>query len=122
VRTWCPVSRETPASAKTGRALGRAEGEKATDTSGEGIAGDKAVGAELFGLHCAGCHYADRETDRIGPGLKNLLKNETLPGGRTATLANVRSQIADPVGTMPSFANLLSAEETDHLLAYLDTL
>jgi mono/diheme cytochrome c family protein len=80
-------------------------------------------GKEVFDRHCVLCHYADRLESKLGPGLKGLLRGETFPAsGQPATLENVRRQLLEPTGGMPSFKTTLSEEDLEALLAYLDTL
>jgi cytochrome c553 len=51
------------------------------------LEGNAEKGASLFKSYCATCHYADKETIKIGPGFKGILKKEYLPVSRkTATL------------------------------------
>jgi len=79
-------------------------------------------GKILFQSKCSSCHYAEKEDKKHGPGLKNLLKNETLPySGKPATVENVKQQLIKPILTMPSFTNL-SEQELADLLAYLETI
>lgn len=80
-------------------------------------------GKDIFEEHCAFCHHADRLDSKLGPGLKGILKAETLPAsGRPATRENVRDQLVKPVGGMPSFKTTLSEEDLGALLVYLGTL
>ncbi len=84
--------------------------------------GPAKIGASLFAKNCAGCHHADKTETKIGPGLKGLFKQETLPAsGRPANEENVRAQIKTPFRAMPPFAHL-SEEEITALLAFLETL
>jgi mono/diheme cytochrome c family protein len=84
--------------------------------------GDVEIGALHFNSKCASCHYADREEAKNGPGLKNLLKKESLPSSkRPATAENVMLQLKSPWRVMPSFHSLLEHELAD-LMAYLKTL
>jgi len=86
------------------------------------IQGSMETGAILFQNKCNSCHFSDKEDSKLGPGLKNLLKKETLPhSGRPATIDNVRQQLIRPILTMPSFANLSEQEMAD-LFSYLETL
>jgi len=85
-------------------------------------------GKALFDRNCKMCHNADKAVAKVGPGLKDLFKNQELPSTRRpATEANVRAQIeqgnphAKPMG-MPGFANKLSDREMQALLDYLKTL
>ena len=74
------------------------------------------------------CHYADQTKNKIGPGLKGVMKNKQLPfSHKPATVANVREQIekGDPKGKpmpMPPFATKLSTKQLSDLVAYLKTL
>lgn len=86
------------------------------------IVGDTAKGALLFGNRCASCHHPNDEEPAGGPGLKGLTKKKTLPeSGRPATEEGIRSQLFNPVGSMPSFS-FLSGTELADLMAYLKTL
>jgi len=86
------------------------------------IQGHVDSGKILFQNKCSSCHYAEKEDKKIGPGLKNLLKNETLPhSGRLASVENVKQQLIKPILMMPAFTNLSKQELVD-LFAYLETL
>jgi mono/diheme cytochrome c family protein len=99
------------------------------------VAGASAVerGAQLFKARgCINCHHPDRESLfeekdartgwKIGPGLKNVLKNDVLPAsGRPATEENVQNQIRTGGKGMPPFATL-GEDEVSDLIAYLKTL
>jgi mono/diheme cytochrome c family protein len=86
------------------------------------IEGDPAGGETVFSGNCASCHASDSEDWFIGPGLKGILARETFPESRRpATVANLVSQIVDPVGVMPAFSSLSDREMAD-LLAYMKTL
>lgn len=83
---------------------------------------DVQRGKAIFAAKCSGCHFDDREDIKHGPGLKGLLKKDTLPhSGRPATLENVKQQLLRPILTMPGFATL-PAQELADLLEYLKTL
>ena len=98
-------------------------GGPADDRADEVALGDASVGQEVFLINCAGCHNHDSADPRIGPGLAGLFDRERLTlGDRPVTRATVRSQIVDPLGTMPSFDGFLSDSELDDLVAYLETL
>lgn len=84
--------------------------------------GSTERGERLFTSKCSSCHYADREDNKSGPGLANLLQKETLPASRRpATLENVTAQLKRPFMAMPAFKNLTEQELAD-LLAYLKIL
>jgi cytochrome c553 len=79
-------------------------------------------GRTLFLSKCATCHDPDSTTTTVGPGLKGLLKNPTLPISKhPATVESVRFQLRQPMGRMPSY-DYLSDDEMSDLLAYLNTL
>jgi len=86
------------------------------------IVGDAARGASLYKTNCLSCHYADSEDEKVGPGLKNLFKKETLPySDRPVNVENVKQQLLKPVFVMPSFTQFSQQEMAD-LMAYLKTL
>jgi cytochrome c len=86
------------------------------------------AGQKIFEQQCALCHYADQTKNKIGPGLKGVMKNKELPfSHKPATVANVREQIekGNPKGKpmpMPPFAGKLSAKDMSNLIAYLKAL
>lgn len=79
-------------------------------------------GRALFLSRCSSCHDPVSTNTIVGPGLKGLLKNPTLPISKhPATAESVRFQLRQPTGRMPSFA-YLSDDEMGDLIAYLNTL
>ena len=98
-----------------------------TTVAGEadsGVSGPSSVGRgqALFDNQCSFCHFADRTDSKMGPGLKGVLKGETLPAsGRPATPENVTQQLLNPYQNMPSFTSM-SEQEIEDLLVYLKTL
>jgi mono/diheme cytochrome c family protein len=83
--------------------------------------GDAATGKELFDTKCAICHNVDSTEKKIGPGLKGI-KDGKLPSGKEATYKNVMDNLNQGGGGMPAFEKLLTAEEKDHIIAYVMTL
>jgi cytochrome c2 len=84
--------------------------------------GSAEKGAILFKSNCLSCHYADKEENKHGPGLKNILKKEKLPfSKRPSSIENIKKQLKTPFLTMPSFVSL-SQQEIADLIAYLKTL
>jgi hypothetical protein len=70
--------------------------------------------------HTGNVHKVPYET---GPGLKGLFDRKTLPAsGRPVAEEDVRQQIRDPHEKMPSFANRLTDDERDKIVAYLKIL
>jgi Cytochrome c/Family of unknown function (DUF6529) len=80
-------------------------------------------GKILFEAKCVFCHDArSTRATSIGPGLRGILMNPTLPvSGKPASAENVRLQLIEPFSKMPSF-NRLREEEIADLIAYLNTL
>lgn len=83
--------------------------------------GDVDKGKEVF-EQCAVCHNADSTEKKMGPGLKGLFKHDKLKNGKKVTEANVKAIINAGGNGMPAYSDMLSAEETDNVLAYLKTL
>ena len=83
--------------------------------------GDAAKGKEVFD-QCSVCHNADSTETKVGPGLKGLFKMDKLVNGKPVTEANVREIINAGGNGMPAYADMLSDEERDNLIAYLKTL
>ncbi len=85
-------------------------------------------GKKVFDQNCSLCHFPNETTTKIGPGLKGLFKNKTLPySHRPTTVANVQEQIekGNPAGKpmpMPPFGGKLSKTQISDLIAYLKTL
>lgn len=84
--------------------------------------GHMESGRILFENRCSFCHFADKNENKSGPGLKGLFQLEGLPvSGQPVTHKNIRSQITSPDGMMPAFTDLTEKDLSD-LLAYLKTL
>jgi mono/diheme cytochrome c family protein len=94
-------------------------------TAKAATAGDPAAGKALFQKHCNLCHYADKTTNKIGPGLKGVFTAKELPKShRPVSDASVREQIekGNAAKGMPAFGAKLSKAEIDNLIAYLKSL
>ena len=83
--------------------------------------GDAEQGKKTF-EQCAICHNADTGEKKVGPSLKGLFQRNKLKNGKSVSDENVLSMINSGGGGMPSFADKLSQEEKDNLLAYLHSL
>jgi cytochrome c2 len=84
--------------------------------------GDAAKGKEVF-EQCSVCHNADSTERKMGPGLKGLFKKSKLDSnGKPVTDANVLDKINEGGNGMPSYKDMLTADEKANLLAYLKTL
>jgi len=84
-------------------------------------AGDAAKGKETF-EQCAVCHNTDTDERKMGPSLKGLFKREKLVNGKPVTVDNVKALINSGGNGMPSYADMLSDEEKNNVIAYLKTL
>ena len=80
-----------------------------------------AKGKEVF-EQCAICHNVDSDEEKMGPALKGLFKKAKLKNEKPATEENVRAIVKAGGNGMPGYEELLSAEEMDHLIAYLKTV
>ena len=86
------------------------------------LQGHTETGSRLFAGRCAGCHYADREDQKTGPGLKGLFRRSALPvSGRPVTVDSVLRQLKSPFASMPAMTGLTEQDLAD-LLAYLKTI
>jgi mono/diheme cytochrome c family protein len=84
--------------------------------------GDPESGGKIFDENCSSCHATDNDDSGFAPGLKGVLKKDTLPdSGRPATVENIKSQLREPVGMMPSY-NSITGQDLADLIEYLKTL
>ncbi|MGD0298305.1 MAG: c-type cytochrome [Bryobacteraceae bacterium] len=83
--------------------------------------GDTEQGKKVF-EQCAVCHNADTAETKVGPSLKGLFQRKKLKNGKPVSDESVLAKINSGGGGMPSFADTLSADEKDNLLAYLHSL
>jgi mono/diheme cytochrome c family protein len=93
----------------------------AQDKNGNG-AGDATKGKDVFVSNCSACHNADSNEKKLGPGLKDLFKQDKLVNGKKPTEANIKALINAGGNGMPSFAEILKDEEKADVIAYLKTL
>ena len=87
----------------------------------KGGAGDATKGKDVF-EQCSVCHNTDTDDVKVGPSLKGLFKHDKLKNGSKVTEQSVRAMINMGGNGMPAFADLLSDEEKNDLIAYLKTL
>ena len=84
---------------------------------------DPSKGNEVFDEQCSGCHYADREERKVGPGLKWLfVKGKLDSNGKAVADASVLEILSKGSKGMPGFEKALSEQDKVDLLAYLKTL
>jgi mono/diheme cytochrome c family protein/uncharacterized membrane protein len=80
-------------------------------------------GEKLLKENCSSCHAIASTETIIGPGLKGILRRQSLPvSGRPAVPENVYRQLKAPYKEMPSFSNKLSDDQMLDIIAYLNTL
>ena len=89
--------------------------------SGSAKAPSAAKGKEVF-EQCAVCHSATTDARKMGPSLKGLFKKPKLANGQPLTDASVLAMVNKGKGAMPAFAEQLSDEEKNDLLAYLKSI
>jgi cytochrome c len=80
-----------------------------------------AKGEQIF-QQCSGCHSSKAGEKKVGPSLKGLFKKSKLLSGKPATEENICLVIKKGGDGMPSFAEVLSADEMVQLVAYLKRL
>ena len=83
--------------------------------------GDAEKGKEVF-EQCGVCHNLDSDEKKMGPALKGLYKKTKMKNGKVPTDASVRAIINAGGNGMPAYADMLSDEEKDNVIAYLKTL
>ncbi len=103
--------------AQENKEKGAAQDTKETKTSAKG---DAAEGEKLFEA-CSVCHTTTEEK-KMGPGLKGLFKKAKLSNGKKVTEDTVRAVINEGGNGMPPYEEMLTADEKNHVIAYLKTL
>jgi cytochrome c len=68
------------------------------------------------------CHNTDTDERKMGPSLKGLFKRDKLVNGKPVNADNVKALINSGGNGMPSYADMLSDDEKDNVIAYLKTL
>jgi mono/diheme cytochrome c family protein len=84
--------------------------------------GDAAKGKEIVGEQCAVCHNTDSDEKKMGPALKGLYKKGKMKNGKAVNDANVKAVIDAGGNGMPAYADMLSADEKEHVIAFLKTI
>ena len=82
---------------------------------------DAAKGKETFEM-CAGCHATEGDEKKMGPSLAGLFKKAKMKNGKKPTDATVKAVINAGGNGMPAYADMLTDEEKDNLIAFLHTL
>ena len=89
--------------------------------------GDVAKGKQVFEDNCQICHNADSAEDKVGPGLKGLMKKppHKMADGtehKQHTVEMIRKQVKEGSSAMPPVGASLSDKEMDDLMAFLTSL
>ena len=88
-----------------------------------GAAGSAARGKEVFEKKCAICHYADKESKKIGPGLKGMYKRRTFTvNGNKVTDEALKTWIENGDSLMPGMKDTLEPGQIKDVIAYVKTL
>lgn len=86
------------------------------------LTAQQAKGKHLYDSGCAHCHEEnDLNLKKVPPNLHGIFSKDKLPGGETATDAEVEHVLMTGKGKMPSFAYQMSKKQMEALLAYLHT-
>lgn len=86
-------------------------------------AGSATKGKEIFDKKCALCHFADKDTKKIGPGLKGIGKRGTFTvNGSKVTTESLTNWIENGDSLMPPFKDVLEGPEIKDVVAYVKTL
>jgi cytochrome c len=84
-------------------------------------AGDAAKGKEVA-EQCGACHAFEGDEKKMGPSLAGLYKKGKLKNGGKVTDAAVKKIINEGGNGMPAYADMLSDEEKNNVIAFLKTI
>lgn len=88
-----------------------------------GLNAQQAAGRRIYDNQCDRCHRPYSTRGKKGPGLKGVFQNKYLPlSGLPANDERVSEIIRMGRHEMPGYAQTLSAQDIEDLLAYLHTL
>jgi mono/diheme cytochrome c family protein len=88
-----------------------------------GLNAEEAAGRRIYDKQCDRCHEPYSTRGKKGPGLKGMFQNKYLhTSGLPANDERVTDIIRLGRKEMPGYAQTLSQQELDQLLAYLHTL
>jgi mono/diheme cytochrome c family protein len=113
--------------AVAGALLGQDQPEKTAPkkvaSHGAAAAAAVARGKEVFEKSCAMCHFADKDTKKIGPGLKGLSKRGTFTvNGAKVTTEALTTWIENGDSMMPGMKESLEPAQIKDVVAYVKTL
>lgn len=88
-----------------------------------GLNSQQAAGRQIYDHYCDRCHEPYSKHGKKGPGLKGVFQNKYLSlSGLPANDERVTDIIRLGRNEMPAYAQTLSAQDLQDLLAYLHTL
>ncbi len=88
-----------------------------------GLSGSAVKGKEVFEKKCSICHYADKDSKKIGPGLKGMYKRGTFTvNGNKVTDETLKTWIENGDSLMPPMKETLEADQIKDVIAYVKTL
>ena len=91
--------------------------------SHKGSLGSATRGKEVFEKKCAMCHFADKDSKKIGPGLKGLSKRGTFTvNGNKVTTDSLTTWIENGDSLMPGMKDTLEPEQIKDVVPYVKTL
>jgi cytochrome c2 len=85
--------------------------------------GSATRGKEVFDKKCSICHFADKDSKKIGPGLKGISKRGTFTvNGNKVTTESLTTWIENGDALMPGMKETLEAAQIKDVVAYVKTL
>jgi mono/diheme cytochrome c family protein len=88
-----------------------------------GLNPEQSAGRKIYDKQCDRCHEPYSTRGKKGPGLKGMFQNKYLPiSGLPANDDRVTDIVRLGRKEMPGYAQTLSQQDIDELLAYLHTL
>jgi cytochrome c2 len=85
--------------------------------------GSATRGKEVFDKKCSICHFADKDSKKIGPGLKGISKRGTFTvNGNKVTTESLTTWIENGDTLMPGMKETLEAAQIKDVVAYVKTL
>ncbi len=99
------------------------EAERRKSDAELGLNAQQSAGRKIYDEYCDRCHNPYSTRGRQGPGLKGVFKKSYLAvSGIPANDARVGEIIRIGRGKMEGYANVLTPQQLDDLLAYMHTL
>jgi len=94
------------------------------------VTAETELGAELFGTNCISCHAIEPNGLSWGPNLNGFADRDFIGGFRVNNTENLVGWIKDPTSkdygkpgvTMPGFEGVLSDDEINEIVKYLQSL